>query len=190
MVLYMKVKIGVSNRHIHLCYEDYNILFGNIEMEKLKDLVQIGEFASNLVVDIETSKNKIENVRLLGPLRGYTQVEVSKTDCYTLGITAPVRESGNLSGASEVTIIGPNGCITKSCAIIANRHLHINHEDRVSLGLENVEKIQVKLGEEKSAILDSVYIKETPNGVLELHLDTDDANSNLVKTNDLADLIY
>ena len=186
----MQVKIGVSNRHIHLCKEDYDILFGNIEMEKVKDLVQIGEFASNLVVEIITPKSKISKVRLLGPLRAYTQVEISKTDCYTLGIDAPVRASGDLSGAEVVTIVGPNGTITRPCAIIANRHLHINHEDRISLGLESVEKIQVKVGSEKTATLDSVYIKESPNGVLELHLDTDDANANLVKSGDLADLIY
>lgn len=186
----MKVSIGVSNRHIHLCKEDYDILFGNVEMEKLKDLVQTGEFASNLLVEIETDKSKIGKVRLLGPLRSYTQVEISKTDCYTLGINAPVRSSGDLDGASKVTIIGPNGSVTKACAIIANRHLHINHEDRVSFGLENIEKIQVRVGSEKSAVLDSVYIKETPTGVLELHLDTDDANANLIKTNDLAELIF
>ena len=186
----MQVKIGVSNRHIHLCREDYDILFGNIEMEKIKDLVQTGEFASNLLVEIQTSKSKLSKVRLLGPLRSYTQVEVSKTDCYTLGIDAPVRTSGDLSGASEVTIIGPCGTLTKNCAIIANRHLHINHSDRISLGLENKEKIKVKIGQEKCAILEDVYVKETELGVLELHLDTDDANANLVKTDDLAELIY
>ena len=90
----MKVKIGVSNRHIHLCKQDYDILFGDIEMEKIKDLVQLGEFASNMQVEIQTNKSKIAKVRLLGPLRQYTQVELSKTDCYTLGIDAPVRSSG------------------------------------------------------------------------------------------------
>lgn len=186
----MQVKIGVSNRHIHLCKEDFDILFGNIEMEKVKDLVQKGEFASNLVVEIATEKSKISKVRLLGPLRPYTQVEISKTDCYALGIDPPVRNSGDLSSASVVTIIGPNGTVTKPCAIIANRHLHINHDDRIALGLENIEKIQIKAGSLKSAILDSVYIKETKEGVLELHLDTDDANANLIKSGDLADLIY
>ena len=186
----MNVKIGVSNRHVHLCKMDYDVLFGNMEIENIKDLVQPGEFASNLLVEIETEKNKIGRVRVLGPLRDYTQVEVSKTDCYNLGIDAPVRTSGNLDGAAEVTIIGPCGRITKKCAIIANRHLHISHDERVRLGLENVEKIKVKVGNEKGAVLDSIYIKETPTGVLELHLDTDDANANLLKSNDIAVLIY
>ncbi len=185
----MEVILGISNRHVHLKEEDYKVLFGNIEMEKVKDLVQVGQFASNLTVDIETPKSKISKVRVLGPLRSYTQVELSKTDCYTLGLDAPVRTSGNLDGAEMVTIIGPNGRVTKPCAIIANRHLHINHEERIKLGLLNVEKISIEVGVQKRAILHDVYIKETPDGVLELHLDTDDGNANLLKTGDMAKLI-
>ena len=185
----MRVQLGISNRHIHLSLDDYKILFGNIEIEKLKDLIQPGEFATNLVVEIVTEKSKIGKVRFLGPIRSYTQVEVSKTDCYTLGIDAPVRASGDLNGAAEVTIVGPCGSITKKCAIIANRHLHLNHDDRVNLGLDGVDKISVKVGEEKTAILNDVYVKETQNGVLELHLDTDDANANLLKTGDMAEII-
>lgn len=186
----MKVKIGISNRHIHLCKEDYEILFGNEIMEVVKELVQTGEFASNLFVEIKTEKNTISQVRLLGPIRNYTQVEISKTDCYTLGIDAPVRSSGDLEGAAIITIIGPNGTVTKPCAIIANRHLHMNHNDRISLGLENIDKIQAIVGNNKSAILNDVYVKETPLGVLELHLDTDDANANLLKNDDIAEIIY
>ena len=185
----MDIKIGVSNRHVHLSSDDYRTLFGKIKMEKFKDLVQEGEFATNLVVEIATEKAKIGKVRFLGPCRGYTQVEISKTDCYVLGIDAPVRASGDLEGASEITIIGPCGKITKNCAIIANRHLHINPSDREKMGLANKDKVAIELGTVKSAILNNVYIKETPKGVLELHLDTDDANSNLVKTGDIARII-
>lgn len=185
----MEFNIGVSNRHVHLSSEDYKILFGDTKIEKIKDLVQIGEFATNLVVEIATPKSKIGKVRFLGPLRPYTQVEISKTDCYTLGIDAPVRSSGDIEGSACITIIGPKGELTKNCAIIANRHLHINKEDRKRLGLENVEKISVAVGNQKSAILNDVYIKETPQGVLELHIDTDDANANLLKTGDVAKII-
>ena len=186
----MKVLLGVSNRHIHLCQEDYDILFGNAPLEKIKDLVQVGEFATSSVVEISTEKSKLTKVRLLGPLRPYTQVEISKSDCYILGIDAPVRTSGDLRDAALVTITGPCGTVTKECAIIANRHLHINHEECVALGLENNQKIRIKVGEEKQAILDNVYVKETPKGVMEVHLDTDDANANLLKTGDMVDLIY
>lgn len=185
----MDVVIGISNRHVHLSLEDFEILFGDTKIEKIKDLVQTGEFATNLVVEIETEKAKIGKVRFLGPIRSYTQVEVSKSDCYTLGINAPVKASGDLEGAALVTIVGPCGKVTKNCAIIANRHLHLNKEDRIKYGLENVEKVSVKVGSEKSAILNDVYVKETPLGVLELHLDTDDANSNLLKTGDIAEII-
>lgn len=185
----MKVQLGVSNRHIHLSLEDYKILFGDTKIEKIKDLVQPGEFATNLVVEIKTEKAIIGKVRFLGPIRPYTQVEISKTDCYTLGIDAPVRGSGDLNGAAQVTIIGPCGSVTKKCAIIANRHLHLNHNDRIKLGLDGIDKISVKVGQEKSSVLNDVYVKETLNGALELHLDTDDANANLLKTGDMIELI-
>ncbi len=186
----MEVVLGVSNRHIHLSKEDYITLFGDEELVKVRDLVQTGEFASNLFVTIATSKNKIEKVRVLGPLRSYTQVELSKTDCYFLGLDAPIRTSGDLTDACSVTIIGPCGTLTKNCAIIANRHLHLNHEDRVRLGLVNVEKISIKVKSNKSAILNDVYVKETPQGVLEVHLDTDDANGCFLKTGDMVELIF
>ncbi len=186
----MKVKLGVSNRHVHLCEEDYKILFGDAKIEKLRDLVQTGEFATTGLVEIETEKAKIGKVRFLAPLRPYTQVEISKTDCYTLGLDAPVRTSGDLEGAASITIIGPKGKITKNCAIMANRHLHINHEDRVRLGLESIDEIEIKVGNEKSAVLKNVKIKEIQKGVLEVHLDTDDANANLLKTGDEVELIF
>lgn len=185
----MNIKIGVSNHHIHLSNEDYKVLFGDRKIEKLKDLVQVGEFASNQVVEIETEKAKIGKVRFLGPIRPYTQVELSKTDCYTLGINTPVRASGDLTDAATVTIIGPCGSVTKPCAIIANRHIHMDHKTRVNLGLEKIEKVSVSVGDEKSSILNDVYIKETPNGVLEMHIDTDDANACLLKSGDIAKLL-
>lgn len=185
----MNINIGVSNRHVHLTKEDFFILFGNYDMEKLKDLVQIGEFASNSKVTIKTEKSEIDNVRILGPFRSYTQVEISKTDAYKLGLNPPVRNSGELEGASEITIVGPKGEVTKKSCIIATRHIHINKEDREKLGLISKEYVSVKVGTEKSAILENVFIKESPNGVLEFHIDTDDANANLIKSGDIAEII-
>ena len=125
----MKVLLGISNRHVHLTEDDYKTLFGDEPLEKVKDLVQPGEYASNQKVSIKTEKNVINNVRLLGPLRSYSQVEISKTDSFTLGIKPPVRNSGDLENAAEVTIVGPKGEVTKECCIIAARHLHINTSD-------------------------------------------------------------
>lgn len=185
----MKVLVGISNRHVHLMEEDYKILFGDIPMNKVKDLVQTGEFSSDLKVTIKTEKNELKNVRILGPLRKYTQVEISKTDSYTLGINPPIRTSGQLDGAAVVTIIGPKGSVTKPCCILANRHIHMNHQTREALGLLEVEKVSIEIQTEKSAILKDVFVKETENGVLELHLDTDDGNGNLLKTGDYVELV-
>lgn len=184
----MKVLLGVSNRHVHLNEEDYKILFGKEEMQNIKDLVQPGQFASNLLVDIKTEKNTIQKVRVLGPLRTYTQVEVSKTDSFTLGIKPPIRESGDLKGASIVTLVGPCGEITKECAIIANRHIHITKELKEKYGLTN-NVVSIKVEGEKLGIIGGVSLKESSIASLELHLDTDDANAHLLKTGDMLEII-
>lgn len=185
----MKISVGISNRHVHLNNEDYNILFGNIPLTKRNDLNQPGMFASNQVVTIKGNKRSIENVRVLGPLRSYTQVEVSKTDAYVLGINPPVRSSGKLDGAIEVTIIGPNGEITKNVAIIANRHIHIDKKIREEKGLIGVNKVSIKIAGEKGGIINNVYLKDSDEAYFELHLDTDDANAFMLNQNDEVEII-
>ena len=184
----MKVLLGVSNKHIHLNKEDYNILFGNTIMENYKELNQPGQYASNLFVDIKTEKGILKQVRVVGPLRSYTQVEISKTDSYVLGINPPIRNSGDLKGASTVTIVGVKGCLTKDCAIIANRHIHITKELKEKYNF-NSNIVKVKIEGEKPTILENVYLKEQEEAFLELHLDTDDANATLIKTGDMIEII-
>ena len=185
----MKVSVGVSNRHVHLSNDDYQVLFENMEMSVRNNLKQPGQFASNLTVDIKTKKDIIKKVRVLGPIRGYTQVEISKTDAYKLGINPPVRDSGNLAGASLITIIGPTGEISKEAAIIANRHIHVNRKIRDDNGLMGVEKVKVKISGEKGGILDDVYLKDMDEAYFELLLDTDDANAFLLKNDDEVEII-
>jgi len=185
----MKINVGVSNRHVHLNKEDYDILFGDIPFIKKNDLNQPGMFSSILTVTIKGPKRSIENVRVLGPLRNYTQVEVSKTDSYTLGINPPVRNSGDLADADEITIIGPNGKITKNVAIIATRHIHVDKNIREEHNLEGIEKVSVKIKGEKSGIIDNVYLKDSDEAYFELHLDTDDANCFLLKQDDEVEII-
>lgn len=185
----MKVLLGVSNRHIHLTEDDYKILFGDEPLGKVKDLVQPGQFSSDKKVTLKTEKRTIDNVRLLGPFRSYTQVEISKTDSFSLGLNPPVRNSGDLEGAAVITIVGPHGEVTKPCCILANRHLHINHKQREELGLIGVEKVLAKVESEKATIFDDVYIKESEDYTLELHLDTDDGNGSLAKTGDEVEII-
>lgn len=185
----MKVLLGVSNKHVHLNEEDFNILFKGMTMEKVKDLVQPGQFASNLFVDVKTEAGELKHLRVLGPLRSYTQVELAKTDCFKLKVNPPVRTSGDLEGASKVTLVGPTGEVTKECAIIANRHIHINEELRKEYNLVGVEKVRIKVDGEKGAIFDNVYLKDSKEAALEFHIDTDDANATLVKTGDMLEVI-
>ena len=185
----MKVSIGVSNHHVHLTKEDYYELFGTYEINNIKDLVQTGEFASDSKVNIKTDKSEISGLRVLGPFRDYTQVEISRTDSYALGINPPVRTSGDVAGSETVTIEGPCGSIVRECCILANRHIHINPQVRKEKGLDNLEVVSVKVGGEKSSILNDVYIKETEKGVFEMHLDTDDANACLLKNGDEGEII-
>ena len=184
----MEVILGVSNKHVHLTEEDYKTLFGDEPLGVVKELVQPGQFSSDKKVSIKTEKRTLENIRVLGPLRSYTQVEVSKTDSISLGINPPMRNSGDLEEAAVVTIIGPNGEVTKPCAILANRHLHINPNQRKALDLMDVEKVKAKIVGEKVTVFEDVYIKEDPNFTLELHLDTDDGNGALATTGQMVEI--
>ncbi len=184
----MKAILGISNKHVHLTEEDYKTLFGDEPLGVVKELVQPGQFSSDKKVSIKTEKRTIDNIRVLGPLRSYTQVEVSKTDSISLGINPPMRNSGDLEGATEVTIIGPNGEVTKPCCILANRHLHINPNQRRTLDLLDVDKVKARIVNDKVTIFEDVYIKEDPNFTLELHLDTDDGNGSMAKTGDMIEI--
>lgn len=185
----MKITVGVSNRHIHLTKDDYKILFGDIPFTKRNDLNQPGMFASELVVTLKGSKREIENVRVLGPLRTYTQVEISKTDAYYLGTNPPVRNSGEVENAGEITIIGPKGTINTNCAILAARHIHVDKKIREEHGLVGIDKVSIKIPGEKSGIIDNVFLKDSEEAYFELHLDTDDANAHLLKQDDEVEII-
>ena len=185
----MKINVGISNRHVHLTNEDYRLLFGDIPLTKRNDLTQPNTFASNLVVTISGSKKSIPNVRVLGPNRTYTQVEVSKTDSFTLGINPPVRDSGDLEDAAEITIIGPNGDITRKAAIIATRHIHLDQRIREERGLVGINTVSIKIPGEKGGIIENVHLKDSERAYFELHLDTDDGNAFLLKQGDEVEII-
>lgn len=188
----MKVKVGVSNRHIHLTQEDLSILFGGgYELTVRNTLTQPGEFACNESVTIKTPKRELTNVRIIGPVRKYTQVEISKTDSYSLGLNPPVRSSGDLENSENVTIIGPKGELEKkSVCIIANRHIHITPALRKEKGLENTSEVSVKIEGDKSGIIDHVHLKESDSYAFELHLDTDDANAFMLKSGDEVEILW
>lgn len=187
----MKVQIGISNRHVHLTKEHLSILFGEgFELEKVKDLNQPHQFVSNSFVTIKTYKNSFENVRVVGPVREYTQVEISKTDAIKLGINPPVRDSGDIIGSSPITIIGPNGTVDLEYGcIIADRHIHITPKQMEMYGFNGLEKVNVLLNGEKGGIICNVRLKVAEESYFELHLDTDDANAHLVNNGDIADIL-
>ncbi len=185
----MKVKVGISNHHVHLTYDDYKVLFGDHELTKRNDLNQPGQFASNERVTIVGPKGSLDNIIIVGPTRLYTQVEISKTDCYKLGIDAPVRDSGDLDGSSIVTIIGPNGKIVKPCCIIANRHIHVDKNILKEKNLLGINEVSVKINGEKSGIINHVHLKETESAYFEIHLDMDDGNAFLLQNGDEVEII-
>lgn len=187
----MKVSIGISNRHVHLTREAIDILFGkDYELTFKNKLSQSDQFAANETVIIKGPKNEIEKVRVLGPIRSYNQIEVSKTDSFKLGVNPPVRNSGDIKGSSPITIIGPKGILNlnEGC-IIATRHLHASPDDLIKYGLKNNQIVSIKINGGKSAILNDVHVKSEPGFVLEVHLDTDDANGCLLNQGDEAELI-
>lgn len=183
------MNVGISNRHVHLTEDDFKKLFNNKELEAVKYLNQPGQFASNLKVTIKTEKSEISGVRVLGPLRDYTQVEITKTDAYKLGLNPPVRESGNLKGSEDITIIGDNEIMVKECTIIATRHIHASKEDLVKYNLDASKKYKVKINGEKGGIINNVSIKVSDKAFFEMHLDTDDGNGHLLKCGDTATII-
>ena len=186
----MKVILGVSNRHVHLKEEDYKTLFGDEPINKVKDLRQPGQFASDKFVTIKNGERQIEHVRVLGPIRNYTQVEISRTDAYTLKLNPPIRTSGQLEGSSPITIIGPKGELNlKKGCILANRHIHISPEEVKQYNLEGIKKVKVKIDGEKGGILNNVYLKILEPSLLEMHIDTDEGNAFGVKTGDELEII-
>ena len=167
----MKVQIGLSNHHVHLSNDDFKILFPNKEMKKVRNINQPGQFVSNLKVDIKVNDKKIESLKVLGPTRNYTQVELMNKDCEYLNINCPVTSSGNLENAIEVIIISPYSQINRKCAIQADRHLHLTKEQQIKLNLENIEKVKLV---NDNLVIDDVYLRVAENSYFEVHLDKED----------------
>ena len=174
------IPVGISNRHIHLSREHVDILFGKgYELTKLKELSQPGQYAcKEQLTIIGPSMRAIEGVRVLGPERKRSQVEISRTDSYQLKVKPPVRESGNIAGSAPITIIGPKGVVTLSeGCIIANRHIHMSEEEGRAFGVKDGEYCDVELCGERRSLFYDVQIRVHKDFRLEMHIDTDDANA-------------
>ncbi|WP_324823408.1 phosphate propanoyltransferase [Sinanaerobacter sp. ZZT-01] len=185
------IPIGVSNRHVHLCRSDMDLLFGtDSQLTKMKALKQPGQFAAEEVVTLMGPKGQIEKVRVLGPLREQTQIEISLSDTYVLGVKAPIRESGKLEGTPGIEMIGPKGGIIKSQGtIVASRHIHMPPNIALKLGLKDGELVDVELGKERGAVLKNVLLRISDKDALEMHIDMDEANAVNVKNNESVRII-
>ena len=174
------IPVGVSNRHIHLSQSDLETLFGKgYELTPLKELSQPGQYAcKETLTIIGPSLRPIENVRVLGPERGASQVEISKTDSYTLKVKPPVRESGKIAGSAPITIIGPKGVVTLSeGCIIANRHIHMSLDDGARFGVKDNDYVTVDVEGTRRTRWFDVQVRVHKDFRLEMHVDTDDANA-------------
>ena len=174
------VPVGVSNRHIHLSAEHLEVLFGKgYELTPIKDLSQPGQFAcKEQLTIVGPSLRPIEGVRVLGPIRKASQVEISRTDSFTLKVKPPVRESGDIAGSAPITIIGPKGTVTlKEGCIIANRHIHMSEEEGKAFGLKDGDYVTVEVNGERRTTFYDVQVRVNKAFRLEMHIDTDDANA-------------
>ena len=174
-----EVKIGLSNKHLHLSQEHIEALFGKgHELTPTKDLVQPGQFACEEKVDIVGPKKTLTGIRVLGPARKETQVELALTDARTIGIKAPVRESGKLEGTPGCKLVGPCGEVEQDHGVIAAlRHVHLSAAQAEEAGVKDKDVISIKIGGERGLVFDNVLVRAGEGHEREVHLDTDEGNA-------------
>lgn len=175
----MHIPIGVSNRHVHLSESAVERLFGKgYTLTKLKDLSQPGQFACKETVKVIGPKGNLENVRILGPARDMTQLEVSLSDGFILGVTPPVRLSGDIEGTPAFTLQGPRGQLNlKEGLICAARHIHMHPDDAKKFGVQNGQKVDVFVSGDRSVTFHDTLIRVSEKFQLEMHIDFDEANA-------------
>jgi acetate kinase len=176
---------------VHLSQEAVDVLFGKgYQLKKLRALSQPNQFAAEETVEVIGPKGKFESVRVLGPTRGKTQIEVSRTDTFKLGVEAPVRESGNVENTPRVTLRGPDGDLETNGLIIAARHIHMSPNDAKSFGLKNGDYVDVKLGNGgRDLLFSNTLIRVSEKFVTEMHIDTDEANAAGISVSSSAELV-
>ena len=186
-----KVPVGISNRHLHLSQEHIEILFGaGHQLTRTKDLSQPGQFATEETVTIVGPKGSMPNVRVLGPARKATQIELAATDTFKLGVKPPVHDSGDLEGTPGVEIVGPAGKVQiGQGVIIAARHIHMTPEDAQKHNLKDGDHVKVSVPGPRAGIFERVLIRVSPNYALDMHVDTDEGNAFGLKNGDQLDVI-
>ncbi|KRM06310.1 MAG: phosphate propanoyltransferase [Liquorilactobacillus ghanensis] len=175
----VKIPVGISNHHIHLTETDYKKLFPHEAIKVKKELNQPGEFASEQMVTIKGPRGKIARVRILGPFRSHSQVEVSLTDARKLGIKVPIRLSGNLDNTPGIDLESEYGSLhLNDGVIVAKRHIHMSEKEAALLGVKKGDTVSVSVDNaERPIVFQNVEIRPGKNFKLEMHLDTDEANA-------------
>ncbi len=183
--------IALSNRHIHISQEDLDTLFGEgYELTKMKDLSQPGQYACEEKVDVVGPKKTIKGVRILGPVRPDTQLEVSITDAFALGVSPVVRNSGDMTDTPGAKIVGPKGEVEINKGIIvAARHIHMHTSDGEEFGVKDGEIVSIKISGPRGLVFDNVLVRVNPNYALEMHVDVEEGNAAGIRNGDLVDII-
>lgn len=187
-----KIPVGISGRHLHLTQEHLEILFGKgYQLTIMKDLTQPGQYAAEEKVDVMSPAGKLlAGVRILGPVRPASQVEISKSDAIRFKFDAPVRSSGDVKGSGAATLIGPKGQVEiNEGVIIADRHIHFSVEEGKEFGVVDKQVVSIRVGGIKAGILDNVLCRVHPQFRLDCHLDTDDGSAFMLNTGDLVELV-
>jgi len=184
------VSVGLSNRHVHLSKNDIKELFGkDYELTVMKDLTQPGQYAANEKIEIVGPKGSLV-ARILGPARNKSQIEISKSDGFVIGINAPVRNSGDLAGTPGVKIVGPKGSVElKKGVIVAARHIHMHTSDAEKFKIEDNSHVDVKVNGERGLIFNNVLVRVNKNYALDMHIDLDEANAAGLKNGELVQIL-
>ena len=188
----MKVLVETSARHVHVTREHLDILFGEgYELHPKKYLSQPGQYASEERVDVVGPKRTLTGVSILGPVRKETQVELSLTDARTIGVSAPVRESGDIAGSGSCMLVGPKGQVTLTEGVIAaKRHIHMTKADAADFGVKDKDEVMVKVEDTgRSLIFDDVVVRVSDAYALAMHIDTDESNAACVKNGTMGEVI-
>lgn len=186
-----EIPVGVSNRHIHLSAQHLALLFGEgFELTVMKPLSQPGQFAANETVIVRGPKGE-QKLRILGPTRGESQVEISITDSFLLGVTPVIRMSGEIEGTPGITVVGPKGELQlEKGVIVAKRHVHFSPEEAKEFGVTDKQKIRMRTKGERSLIFDEVIARVSPQYALDFHIDIDEANAAGLKNGDTVELLF
>ncbi len=186
-----QVKLGISARHVHVSQEDLEKLYGSgAVLHPIKDLGQPGQYAADERVDLITPKGSIKNVRILGPVRKQSQVELALTDARKLGLNPPVRDSGNLVGTPGITMVGPYGSVELTeGVIIAARHIHFDPATAAQYDLKDQDHVCVKIKGERGLTFEHVLVRVHPSFAPEMHIDTDEGNAALMDSDCMVEIV-